>query len=51
MINYSVANIFKFDFSQKYCTKIHTTNDEIKTEGYTFSLVEDVEETCFLMQS
>ena len=35
--------------SKKYCTQIHTLNDKIKTKGYTFSPVSDVniEESCF----
>ena len=26
---------------------MHTTNDDIKAEGYRFSLFSDVEESCF----
>ena len=39
---------FKFEFSlHQINTYIHTTNDEIKREVYTFSLVSDVEESGF----
>ena len=48
----TLVTLFKVWFpnvSKKYCTQIHTLNDKIKTKGYTFSPVSDVniEESCF----